>query len=358
MSKIICDVCGTRYPESAEQCPICGRIHAGGATTAADTIVMDEAEEYSRPRTKGGRFSKSNVRKRNQNMPIFEEEEKPKARNYDPEEDEFEEEPPKDKGNTILNILLVIVIVALLAVTGYILVEYVLPNAPSTAETAAPTELETEAPTEAPTETEEPTIPCTELYLPETEVILTEEGQAWLMNVMVLPEDTTDILSYYSSDEAVVTVNDEGRIEAVGTGEAVVTAVCGEIQVECKVTCIFLSGDFPGDETEGMDATEGADAPESSDETEAPEVPEPTWGELKDVTLKVDLTDVTFTGKNQGYRFKVSGLDPTEVRWISSDESIVTIDEKGQAISVGGGRTTIIVQYGDQKVEIKVNCRF
>lgn len=358
MSKIICDVCGTKYPESAEQCPICGRIRAGGAVTAADSIVMDEAEEYSRPRTKGGRFSKSNVRKRNQNMPIYEEEEKTRPKNQMPEEDEFEEVVPADKGNTILNILLVIVIVALLAVTGYIVVEYFLPNVPNVKETVPETTEVTEISTEAPIETEAPTIPCEELYLPESEVILTEEGQAWLMNVMVLPEDTTDILTYSSSDEAVVTVNDEGRIEAVGSGEAVVTATCGEMQVECKVTCIFLTGEFPGDETTAPEepaGTEGSDVPE---ETEAPEVPEPTWGELKDVTLKVDLTDVTFTGKNQGYRFKVIGLDASEVRWISSDESIVTIDEKGQAISVGGGRTTIIVQYGEQKVEIKVNCRF
>ena len=25
MSKIICEVCGTRYPDSSNQCPICGR---------------------------------------------------------------------------------------------------------------------------------------------------------------------------------------------------------------------------------------------------------------------------------------------------------------------------------------------
>ena len=33
MSKIICDVCGTSYPESANQCPICGCVRSGDAVT-------------------------------------------------------------------------------------------------------------------------------------------------------------------------------------------------------------------------------------------------------------------------------------------------------------------------------------
>ena len=61
MSKIICDVCGTSYPETATQCPICGCMRPAEAQG-----LSGEAES---PRTythvKGGRFSKANVRKRN-----------------------------------------------------------------------------------------------------------------------------------------------------------------------------------------------------------------------------------------------------------------------------------------------------
>ena len=40
MSKIICDVCGTRYPETAEQCPICGHIRtAAGKTDQLVAVV-------------------------------------------------------------------------------------------------------------------------------------------------------------------------------------------------------------------------------------------------------------------------------------------------------------------------------
>ena len=41
MSKIICDICGTSYPETATQCPICGCV------LAPDDVVYKNAEnEY------------------------------------------------------------------------------------------------------------------------------------------------------------------------------------------------------------------------------------------------------------------------------------------------------------------------
>ena len=37
MSKIICDVCGTSYPETASQCPICGSARSGDVQVVADS---------------------------------------------------------------------------------------------------------------------------------------------------------------------------------------------------------------------------------------------------------------------------------------------------------------------------------
>ena len=64
MSKIICDICGTSYPETAEQCPICGTARP----VDIQGIIPDD--EPAEPRSgytyvKGGRFSKANVKKRN-----------------------------------------------------------------------------------------------------------------------------------------------------------------------------------------------------------------------------------------------------------------------------------------------------
>lgn len=350
MSKIICDVCGTRYPESAEQCPICGRVRAGRENSAADDILMDEAPVTSSgTRVRGGRFSNANVRKRNRNMVRYEmTEEKPRTKAKQPREAEenaygVPERAPKRKSNVGLNIALVIVIIALLCVTAYIFVEYFMPNILQLQEeTVAPPEV-TEEVTETPTEevTEEPTIPCTGLEWADGEnaVVLEQQGQNWLLNVVVTPEDTTDELVYYSTNEDVVTVDSEGCLTAVGEGEAVVVAACGSVELEYNVSCKFAESD----ETE---------AP-TEEPTEATEPTEP----LKNVTLTVNLTDITFNAKDQGYTFKCSGLTNEEVTWISEDENIVTV-ENGKAISVGRGTTNIIAKYGEQEVTIIVRCDF
>lgn len=260
MSKIICDVCGTRYPDTVEQCPICGYANvADSRKTAAEPrkgVAVGQTESVPENHTKvrGGRFSAENVRKRNQ-------ETNPKARYQEPaksrpkqkrpepevlEEEEFEKQP-REKGAVLLNILLVIVILALLAVTAYIAVEYFLPNVLSSDEEPEVTAMQilpstdpTE--TESETETETPTVPCTGLTVvgfDAEEILLDQEGQAFLLNVAVAPQDTTDELTYASSDEDVVTVNNEGRLTAVSEGEATVYVVCGEQKLECKVRCTW-----------------------------------------------------------------------------------------------------------------------
>jgi len=61
MNKIFCDVCGTSYPETANQCPICGNAKSEGAGTSGNSVPQDTGYAY----VKGGRFSHRNVRKRN-----------------------------------------------------------------------------------------------------------------------------------------------------------------------------------------------------------------------------------------------------------------------------------------------------
>ena len=258
MSKIICDVCGTRYPDSSEQCPICGCANGNAANEPEQHLETEEFEGAARPVVKGGRFSKSNVRKRLKNQPVYDEPVEVRSRTADHREveeayneEDFSEEN-SSKGGTVLNVLLVIVIMALLAVSAYIFLEYFMPNFIGTKAPEIPTEstMQTEVPTEAPTETQEPTeaptVPCLELVLENTDITLQEEGAMYLLNVQILPEDTTDEILYVSSNENVATVNEEGRITAVGEGSVVISVVCGEQQLECNVIC-----DFTPEETEG-----------------------------------------------------------------------------------------------------------
>lgn len=349
MSKIICDICGTSYPETAEQCPICGcaRDMSGEFLSAEQ---LDE-ELSGSVRGKGGRFAAANVRKRNSSRYGHAEDDeyadgdgKTDASGYDDYEDDQDEDEEEPGSNTPLVVLLIVVIVALLSVSAFIGVKYCLPKI-LPGETVETT---TEAPTTVPEETTIPTIPCDSLALTSgVDVLLEQEGQMWLINVLALPENTTDPLLYTSSDETVVTVNETGTITAVGEGSATVTVTCGTQSIQCNVVCAFAP------ETTAPEATT---IPEEI--TVPVETTEPTEP-LKNVTLKVlKYKDLTFDGPNQGFTFVLDGLQNTEVKWTSMDEKIVTVDEKGFVLSVGAGKTTILCEYGDQKVEISINCRW
>lgn len=248
MSKIICDVCGTRYPETADQCPICGHIREAAGKTAEDVLIMDDAMPEPRARVRGGRFSKSNVKKRTEGSLTYEAAparskaaRKAEAAYPDHQEDDiFAEDKQNKKANTILNVLLVIVILALLVVTGYIFMQHVLPEMTKPeATTPPPTETEVVTEPTEPVETEEPTFPCEELLFEETEVLLTEYEQKWLINVQVMPENTTDELTFTSGNELVATVDSEGCITALAEGQTVITVACGNVQAEYNVICLF-----------------------------------------------------------------------------------------------------------------------
>lgn len=372
MSKIICDVCGTRYPDSSEQCPICGCVRNVVTEPQEEPVFEEEIAAPAHQPVRGGRFSKANVRKRNRNQPIYEESEVPagaaaSVQNED-ETDPYEEfEEANKRGGKVLNVLLAIVILALLAVSAYIFLEFFMPNflgdesaafvTEPVTETAAPA---TDAPTEAPTEA--PNVACQQLVMEVTDITLHEPGEMFLLNVQALPEDTTDTIMYISSNEEVATVNEEGRVTAVGEGSVVISMFCGEQQTECNVIC-----DFSEEETEapeetaeaGQDATEapaeGEDATEAPEETEteAPKAPE----QLKDVTLSVKTSDLTFRSKGQQAAIKLTcNLENNEVTWSSENEAVATVSADGIITRIGAGTTKVIGQYGEQKVEIIVRC--
>lgn len=292
MSKIICDVCGSRYPDTSVQCPICGCINSKAANTPEQT--QDPVETTSVPErvsTPGGRFSKANVNKRNQGKLVYEEEVarvKPAAKKERPQaepqiqddfdlEEAFEEESGK-KGGAFVNVLLVLVIIALLGVCAYLFIQFLMPNFFGSTPAVQPTEPAvsvTEAPTEVATEATQPTlppnIPCQKLVMDEGTITLEEVGQTYQLNVKAQPENTTDGMIYISSNEDVATVNEAGQLTAVSEGSVVITVFCGGQQLECNVICNFS----------GTPVTE---APAESAESEAPAATEAPAGEQKTVT--------------------------------------------------------------------------
>ena len=357
MSKIVCDICGTSFPETEERCPICGCAKGFTLDGLSDEPVSEnveaavdipeEEETVAAVPVAAPKSKKAPAPVEDEDFDDDEDDDEYDDDDDDDEDDEDDDDDEGGKSNAPLVVALVLVILALIAVSAFIFVRYFMPNVIGP-ETTAPTAVTTTAPTDGTTE---PIVPCENLALTSGgEIVLDMEGANWLINVMALPENTTDEIVYISGDETVATVNEQGKVTAVGEGTAVITITCGTQKLECTVTVDFTP------ETTAPETT----APE--EETTAPTEPEETTQPtepLKDITLKVlKYTDLTFGAPGQGFTFVLDGLKNTEVKWTSMDEKVVTVDENGFVLSVGRGTTTILCEYGDQKVEIKVTCRW
>lgn len=218
MGKIICDVCGTSYPDTATQCPICGSARPSDAQTVNTDAEAEGSAASGYHYVKGGRFSNSNVRKRNKANQSGEKE----PRRSKKEKQSGEE--PKGKTSKGLIITVVILLLAVLAVVGYIVVRYFLPadffSGGSLSTTAA-------------------TTPCMQIQTAEPAVELTGVGTTHQLRVTCEPADTTDRVIYRSENPTVASVSDGGLVTAVGEGHTVVTVTCGNVSVQCSVTVVM-----------------------------------------------------------------------------------------------------------------------
>lgn len=365
MSKIICEICGTTYQDTAECCPICGCTSGAGADLLGDELLMEEVAEE--PKGKAGResskkkqifdYDEVNTRRMEETSEVEVEEEL-----Y--EEDEEDEEAPRH--NTLVVILLTVLIAALLIAAGFIFVRYFLPNMKEEEETVPATTI---AQIEESSEATELRIPCDTIILNSSkQAELNQPGFSHLINVVVSPEDTTDVLSFVSADENVATVSEDGKITAVGEGETIVTITCGDFQMYVNVICDFTQETEPATE-ETTDAT-GETTDETTGETTAETTAETTGettGETEaaaetegnkevdpSIKLKLKKSDISLGLYYQFTLVLDCNLDPTDVEWSSEHSYIAKVDENGVVTAVKKGTTDIIVKYGDQEVRCKV----
>lgn len=329
MNKIICDVCGTMYPESAAQCPICGCAKQAEVETPTADMIPEETETGSYTPVKGGRFSKANVRKRNKNVeqPVAEEvtvgeaEEAPIVAPVKEKND--------DKAIRGLTITAIILALAIVAVVAFIVIRFFLPadmgKKPAEQKIPAATTATASA-TTLPAETTEPTeliVPCTQIQLSDASVNLTQGGQVWLLNAVALPENTTDVMSYSVADPTVASVSGEGRVTAMGPGETVITITCGQAKAEVNVLCIFPPEESlaPEDVNENGEVTEATtDVPQ---ETLDPNANYTVyfygeWREDNDVTMTIGQSvEVTLEDDNG---------NEANVKWQTNQSDVVSID--------------------------------
>lgn len=307
MSKIICEVCGTAYPETASQCPICGCVRPANAKGVHPTAK--EAAPSGYQHVKGGRFSKSNVRKRNQGKQTAVQS-KPKTNGK------------KDNSNTGLVITIVVLIVAILAVVAYIVLRFFVPSLPNSDKDTTADAIET---TQS-IETTSATIPCEDILLDVPDILFESAGETQALFASVYPENTTDTLVYASSDALVATVDDNGVITAVAPGEATITLTCGSAIVQCNVYCIFV------DETTEETTDAAAD-------------------------FRLDRSSITFESEGESWVIYSGNLPLDEITWASDDETVAMI-YNGRVTAVGNGSTYVSGQYEGVTLTCQIICRF
>ena len=310
MSKIICDVCGTSYPETATQCPICGCVRSADAhVIAGDTNDPQPQQENTYVYVKGGRFSKSNVKKRNS------------TQNPAPEQGEPEENRGDNSNITGLIIVVVALLVAIIAVGAYIYLQFFGPGAQGN--TGVLKDPATESVT---VDTSESDVSCIVVAVDKTEVTLDAENKTYKLVTTVLPLNSTDPLVYSSADETVATVTQDGVINAVGNGETVINVVCGAASTSVKVVC-------------------------SVAETTAPT----TVPQYSTEDFKFKKTDITMGEKGQVFTLYKGKIPVDQITWLTDNEKVAVI-ENGVVKATGKGTTNVHAEYAGVKLTCIVRC--
>ena len=347
MSKIICDVCGTSYPETATQCPICGCVRPGDAhIVSGDTNEIEGGTTGGYTYVKGGRFSKANVKKRSRSTQVS------------PVTSVSEltgEKKSGKKADMGLIIAIAALLLAIIAVVIYIAVRFLAPvNTDSkpkeTEQSQVQTQTQTESNTQETTLPQEIDIPCTNINVTVESITFDTLSDSRYLVVNLVPEDTTDIVTYASTNLNVATVDEAGKVVAVGPGEAIITITCGQQVGECLVICNFE-----------VESTESTEPTNPSDSTESTTPDTSVSGEIKlNYTLHypgdATLGDVTIrTGEKWvAYLDGEGKVDSSLIKFTSSNESIVTIDQFGVVKGVAAGEAYITAEYNGQKDKCRV----
>ena len=317
MSKIICDVCGTSYSETATHCPICGCVRPGEAVVVTgDTNDVEASVNGTYNYVKGGRFSKSNVKKHNNGVPL---------RTVAAKEGHQDSKSDTKKNEKPFIIAVVALLLAIVAIVIYIAVRFFALGGQSE---PAPVvnETTTSSTTVEQTETTILEIFCEELTLSKTTITFEEVDAAVLLSAVPSPADTTDMIFFYSEDETVAIVNEDGKVVAVGPGETVITVTCGNVTAQCNVICTF---EDPNQET--------------TEETFSTE------------ELKFNREDFTMTNNGDTWKLYTGEIPADQITWTSDDEKVATIKD-GVVTAIGGGYTTVYGEYMGVKVSCIVRC--
>lgn len=217
-------------------------------------------------------------------------------------------------------------------------------EAPKPTETPSPTPTEPVKPGEKPTPEPTPAeVKADKITLNRESVTFTALNQTFSLSATVTPENAEEkAVGWNSINTSAVTVDENGKITAVGRGSSEVFCFLksnGEVFAKCLVT---------------------VQIPETKPEPTKPVEPKPTEPEtvkVSGITLNPDISLEIKEGSSYTIKATVAPSNATNnsVKWISSSPDVATVDDNGNVTALKAGSTTITCTAVDGS-GVSVSC--
>ena len=163
-----------------------------------------------------------------------------------------------------------------------------------------------------------PSYPVTGIKVSQDTLMLTKKDETAQLSAEVVPSyaDITRV-TWKSSDESVVTVDEKGKVTAVGNGTATITVTS-------------VSGNYTA--------------------TVAVTVKIPV--EIERITIEAEKKTLTKIGESTELKVKIEpeNADAQKLIWKSENEMVAAVDENGKVTAVGNGTVAITVTTEDGKI--------
>ena len=165
-----------------------------------------------------------------------------------------------------------------------------------------------------------------DITVPDNLDVKLNDGNETTVEATVSPADATDVkVSYASTDEAVATVDKDGRVQVLQPGECdIVTTLTQEdkkvVEKKTHIKAYYEVEGITLDKTEGI-LTAG-----------------------NTVALNATMLPEEIA-------------DETTVTWTSSDEKVATVDENGKVTAIAAGEATITANAGEKSTTYKLTVQ-
>lgn len=165
-----------------------------------------------------------------------------------------------------------------------------------------------------------------DITVPDNLDVKLNDGNETTVEATVSPADATDVkVSYASTDEAVATVDKDGKVQILQPGECdIVTTLTQEgkkvVEKKTHIKAFYEVEGITLDKTEGI-LTVG-----------------------NTVTLNATVLPEEIA-------------DETIVTWTSSDEKVATVDENGKVTAIAAGEATITANAGEKSTTYKLTVQ-